>query len=340
MSKMNKNKIFTKLIVTLILGILSFYFGFKKCEITKELYTEKNSIDYRVYLKENPFFETSYLEKNKTYITSLIDYIEASFNYNINFSEMVSGSINYQIIAEITADKEGNNIGNYWTKRYELTEVETKEIKSKSQYLLSLNNKIEYNNYNDLINQFVKEYDLQAESNLKVALVVTGNVKGDKTAEEIPISSEVVLNVPLSKKAIEGKIVIENNNNNTAISQQQSKLENIQNLIKSLFVIDIFVFCYYLFKFIESSKTRKGIMSYRKKIEKILDEYDGIIARVKNVNIDNYVRIDVKLMDDLINVYNSIKEPINFWYGAEQSIFFIINNSSCYVYTIMKEVKS
>ena len=57
--------------------------GFKKCETSKHIYREDNSVDYKVFLKENGFFDKPYLEKNKTYITSLIDYIEFFLIYNI-----------------------------------------------------------------------------------------------------------------------------------------------------------------------------------------------------------------------------------------------------------------
>lgn len=338
MSKINKNKIIIKLIVIFILGILSFCFGFGKCNCTVYSCVENNSIDYKVYLKENSYFDTPYLEKNKTYITSLIDYIDTSFCYNIDFEEEVSGSVNYQIIAEIIADKSGNEIGNYWTKKYELTKLETKDINNKSEYVINLKNKIEYNKYNEILNGFIDEYNLQAESTLKVALVVDGSVKGNKTSEDINISSEVALIVPLSQKAIEGKIVIENNCQKN-INENQDKLENVRNIVKVLFFVEVFIFCYYLFLYLEDLKKRNRTMSYREKIRKIINEYDGIIARVENVNIDNYSRIDVRTMDDLINVYNSIRQPINFWYSNDKSIFFLINNSSCYIYTIIKEGK-
>ena len=79
------------------------------------------------------------------------------------------------------------------------------------------------------------------------------------------------------------------------------------------------------------------MMGYREKIKKITNDYDGIIIRVNNINIENYVRIDIKTVEDLINVYNNTREPINFWYSYEKSVFFIINNNTCYVYTIKKE---
>ena len=44
-------------------------------------YVENSSIDYKVYLKKNNYFDTPFLEKNKVYITSLIDYIDIDFSY-------------------------------------------------------------------------------------------------------------------------------------------------------------------------------------------------------------------------------------------------------------------
>ena len=38
-------------------------------------YTEKSSVDYGVYLKENGFYEENYVDKDYAYIASLIDKI-------------------------------------------------------------------------------------------------------------------------------------------------------------------------------------------------------------------------------------------------------------------------
>ena len=52
---------------------------------------------------------------------------------------------------------------------------------------------------------------MQAYSTLKIALVVKGKVQEESSGDDVDISSELILTVPLSKKAIEGKINIENN---------------------------------------------------------------------------------------------------------------------------------
>ena len=78
-------------------------------------YTESGNIDYDVYLKDNEFYDTDYLEKNQSYVASLIDKIIANFNYEI---EMDAENINYRYSysiksrLEIIDDTSGNKIYN------------------------------------------------------------------------------------------------------------------------------------------------------------------------------------------------------------------------------------
>ena len=52
-------------------------------------YEEKSNLDYKVYLKENQFYDTPYLPKDKKYISALINYIDSSFSYT--FKRVSSG---------------------------------------------------------------------------------------------------------------------------------------------------------------------------------------------------------------------------------------------------------
>ena len=128
MNKIRKRRFIIKLILLFLIGIGLFSVGFKQCESSKHIYRENNSVDYKVFLKENSFFEKPYLEKDKTYITSVIDYIESNFAYHVDFDETISGEISYQMMAEIKADKVNNDVGNYWTKLYTLTNSKTEKL--------------------------------------------------------------------------------------------------------------------------------------------------------------------------------------------------------------------
>ena len=57
-------------------------------------YDEKSDLDYKVYLKENDYFGR-YLGKNNQYIASLIDYVEADFNYKLSIDEKIDYSYYY-----------------------------------------------------------------------------------------------------------------------------------------------------------------------------------------------------------------------------------------------------
>ena len=336
-NKMKKRRFIVTLILLFIIGTAFFSLGFKKCETIKYAYRENNSVNYRVFLKENNFFEAPYLEKNKTYITSLIDYINADFSYNISFDERVTGPVYYKLIAEIRADKANNDVGNYWTKKYELKSQEISNINNKDSHVINVSETIDYNKYNDLLNSFISEYGVQAESTLRISLVVEGTVKGETTNQNMEIDSEVSLVVPLSKLAIEGKIETESNNNEKEVVKKVEEVQPFRKFFRVLFVIDLIMFLYNFIQYIRFLLTQNDNLSYRDKIKKINNDYEEIITKVKTVNTEDFAVIDVEAFDDLINVYNSIREPINFLYGNDESKFFIIKGNTCYMYTISKE---
>lgn len=333
--KIKKNKFIKLTIVLLVLEILFFFLGFKKGHNIKYSYQEDNSVDYNVFLKENNYFDKPFLEKNNTYITSLIDYIDATFSYKVNFNKKVSGSINYKLVAEIKADKANNETGTYWTKEYTLTPVQKSELLSTTSHSIELSENIDYNQYNDLLNNFIDDYKLQADSTLKIALIVNGTATIDNTKETMDIDSEVSLTMPLSKLAIEGKIETSNSNIEREIIANQESTP-MQVFFKILFFVGILIYCYYLKEYVKVVKSQNKSLTPQSRIRKINNEYDGIITKVKDAKFTKFVRIDVESFEDLVNVYDNIREPVNFYSDSEKAIYFIINNNSCYVYTINK----
>ena len=337
MNRIRKRRFIATLIILFVLGFVFFSIGYKDNQKITYAYKENNSVDYKVFLKPNYYFDKPYLEKNKTYITSLIDYIDTDFIYNIDFNEKVSGAIEYKLYAEIKADKNSNDIGNYWTKQYELTGKETNNIESKNSHKINLNYKIDYNKYNDILNSFIKEYGLQAESTLRVYMEILGNVKIDSTKEDLNINSKLALTVPLSKLAIEGKIETESNNNEKEIIRKVTEEEPYRNLAKVLFIIVILVFIYNLIKYVRFLASRNDHLNYRDRIKKINLDYEELITKVKSIDTSDFAVIDVETFDDLTNVYISVREPINFLFGNDESKYFIIKGNTCYMYTISKE---
>ena len=71
-------------ILLLFLGILCLFIGYNNKKTVSLKYRENNDIDYKVYLKDNEYFDSDYIDKGKTYITSLIDHIHIDYKYNID----------------------------------------------------------------------------------------------------------------------------------------------------------------------------------------------------------------------------------------------------------------
>ena len=101
-----------------LFGFYMYKSGFFEEKKQTLKYQENNDIDYNVYLKKNDFFETDHLEKNKTYITSLIDHINVDYKYNIQFDYPVEGEYKYYIYA-VVESKKSNSEDKYWSKEYQ-----------------------------------------------------------------------------------------------------------------------------------------------------------------------------------------------------------------------------
>lgn len=83
-------------------------------------YEENSNLDYKVYLKENEFYDTPYLEKDKKYISALIKYIDSSFYYTFKSEKALNLNYNYFIDAKLSInDPSGENI---YEKIYTLLE--------------------------------------------------------------------------------------------------------------------------------------------------------------------------------------------------------------------------
>ena len=139
------------IIITAIIGLLTIFAYFAKGKDHYIKYNENSQIDYKVYLKENDFYDKNYLEKGKGYIASLIDSISTNFTYNIKFSEEISYKYSYRIAVEVDV-QDGKNDSNI----YHFTENLVEHNLSSNTGNLDINEDIviKYENYNNIISRF------------------------------------------------------------------------------------------------------------------------------------------------------------------------------------------
>lgn len=298
-------------------------------------YNETSNLDYRVYLKENNFYDTDYLGKNKVYIANLIDNIEINFRYNYNIVEPANVDFTYNVVAKLTiADGSGKN--NYYEKEYVLLANKTASIKNNTFYNLNEKVKIDYSYYNSLANSFKQQYGVDTTSNLTVYLKV--NKKTDiANASNAYENSTMYVKIPLSEKAINIELNYRDiNNSNYIIQGVDSKTDNIIfGVLSVLSIIVALVFAIKIIRLLTLLRGKKSI--YDKYVEKILNEYDRLIVENgTGPDTKNNKVIKISRFEELLDVRDNLKLPIMYYVITKHTkcCFYIKHNDDLYLMTI------
>ena len=298
-------------------------------------YNETSNLDYKVYLKENNFYDTNYLGKNKVYIANLIDNIEVNFRYNYYIEEPTNVDFNYSIVAKLTID-DGTSKNNYFEKEYELLSNKRYELKSGKNYNLDEKVKIDYAYYNGLANSFKQQYGVDTTSNLTVYLKV--NKKTDiENSQNNYENSTMYVKIPLSEKAINIELNYQDiNNSNYIIQETDSKVDNIIfGILATLTFIAALVFAIQIIRLLTLLRGKKSI--YDKYVEKILNEYDRLIVENgTGPNLNDCKVIKISKFEELLDVRDNLKLPIMYYVVTKHTkcCFYIKHNDDLYLLTI------
>ncbi len=310
--------------------------------IDKEIvvnYSEKSNIDFKVYLKDNSFFETPYLEKNRTYIASLIDYILIDYDYTLDVSDNVSGTYSYYIKGTVSANK-SNSKDYYWSKDYLLSEKITKEYTDTNQVKIDAETKVNYQVYNNLLNDFKSQYGVTMDGVLNVSLVIENTISSDIVERNIEKDSNVELNIPLTTLTVEVPIETSDlNNEGTLISETIKQNVFYFTVIKylgySCFGLSFILFIILMLLVIFNSKNGN---KYNKILRKILKTYDNIIVNASDLpNMDELSIVSVTSFDELIDAHGEVRKPINYVDLSDRAVFVLINDGMAWRFDLMKD---
>ena len=322
----------------LIIGIILIIMGLNDKKMVNLSYEESNKINYNVYLKDNPFFNTPYLGEGRTYIASLIDYLDIFYHYDISYNRKLTGTYKYKYVAIVRANKK-DTAGYYWEKEYDLTEEKTANIKNNINVSIDDNVKVKYSTYNEILNEFKKTYGISTDGELRVVMKISYNAKFKEVNRPVNITSEIGLSIPLLEQALDVSIVKDAAHDNNILSFEEKSDRPAFTIFKVTGVILIIVS---ILGFIDVTKTNlifKKYNLYEIELDNILKKYDSIIANVKEkTNINDFKKIEVNTFDELLDVYNEVRMPINFFKDKSnnESLFIIINDNIAWLYILKK----
>lgn len=336
-----KNTIFSFLCAIIIISIISLSFFFIFLEKNQDhyvTYNEDSNIDYKVYLKENDFFERDYLGTNKQYIASLINYIDANFKYNLSLNEE---NIEYKYLYRIEADVDVKHKGtenSLFNKNKTL--LDKKEINSTNQQVtIDEDIKIDYNYYNDLIKKFVNTYgldDIESTLTINMYINVVGSCEDfDENAEKESVMS---LSIPLTTKTV--SIDLSNNlinsTNNVMKCNKTNSHHEIFIIISIVFAIIDLILIVNMFKYIVKTRTAENI--YEKELKNILNNYSSYIQTLSSdFNFNEYQLLKLDTFTDMLEIRDTIRQPILMKENEEKTgAYFVIpsNTKILYVYRL------
>ena len=161
-------------------------------------YQENSSLDYKVYLKDNDFYDNEYLDKNMVYVASLIDKIDVDFDYIFRIDKKSNIDFEYDIVGKLViGDTANKNV--FFEKEYVLLENTKDSMTKDGLHEINKSVSIDYGQYNDLANQFKSKYGVDTDSKLIVYLNIHEKSKDNANFAN---NSNMSLTIPLSLKAI------------------------------------------------------------------------------------------------------------------------------------------
>ena len=320
------------LILGLIICLFKAFDYTQKEEIT---YRETSTVNYKVYLKDNNFYETQYLEDGMAYVASLIDKIHINYDYLLTSNTKDAIDINYKIVAKLTIGSQ-NNSKVFFEKEYDLTDLVKDKMINSNSYHINREAIIDYNYYNDLANEFRASYAVNTVSNLEVQLRVEEK-NSENNNHKMNNSSVTSLTIPLSEQEINIAMKEKQVNDvKTLIEESKYYVKSeefyiISGVLLALLLTQItFLIRYFI-------KKHRKLSKYDKYIKRLLTGYDRIIVEVKTPhNKDRYEIIRVNDFQELIDVRDNTKEHINYYVVEEHKKceFYVTNDKDLYLYEV------
>ena len=303
-------------------------------------YNEKGNIDYKVYLKDNDYYNQPYLNKGMQYIASLINTIGLDFNYEIHSTEDLDYNYKYKVTADLLVT-DRNDPSKVVYERPE-TLIEEKEVDVKdNNFVINEDVDIDYGKYNEYVNSFKSDYALNVESNLVITLDVITTGKADNVDKPLNTNNDLTITIPLSEQTVDIAMETEELNkqgslggtNSLTIESPIILVSGIVFAIASLILLIIAIYLYV------TSREEKDI--YEKEIKRLLKTYDRLIVTSQRPNIKekdfaNVIR--VTSIDELVDAYETTKKPIIYYevIPGEKSFFVIMNEDTLYKLTITR----
>lgn len=350
---MKKIKLDSKTIKKIVISVLLFFalvvqisflsYLFKAISPNKSKkdilmsYTQSGNLDYKVYLKENEFIDSEYLNAGEAYILDLIDYIQITSLYDFKSTTKTNVVGTNKMVAKLkvyykeSTDK--NNNPEVMNKEKTLDEkimnFTSDKYAAAGSYVLHLNE------YLDKLKDFQSKVKIAVDGYLEISFVNDFNGKVGGASYNDSYSS--TLKIPLSQSVI--KIENAKKNPKTKNVYEGDLVKTNKTVMTYIVVANIVTFiiiCVLLKQlFAFTNKTE-----YERELSKILRNYDDIIVNTSTmVNEKDYRIIKIEEFKEMLNLSRELLLPIMNYEvkKGEETSFYITKDGILYIYSLISK---
>ena len=301
-------------------------------------YNETSSLDYRICLVENDYFNDRCLGPDVTqYVASLIDYVEAEFKYNFDASDLIDYEYTYHITARLIATEKNAPDKVLIDELEQLTEPQTVTMEDSSGFLLNEELIIDYGRYNNIMVNFRRDYALLFDSNIIIELHVSVQGNNARIVDDISSEQTMSMTIPLSEQTINIEVDYEGVNDHKYFESEDTNvlvtgLFYLLALVCFLVVADILIKIYKLVSRVSFNKS-----TYKKTLDKIMREYGQVIVETNTIpDVPKEKIYKIISFEEIIDLHTVLQKPILFMkIHNEKSCFMISDGDDNYQY-IMK----
>lgn len=305
-----------------ILSAISYAIYYNKDQVYYVEYNETSSVDYKVNLLENDFYDEPSLGMGQAYVASLIDTIEADISYRMHITKpdveyQYSYSSDVRLI--VNYEKEDKVI---YEKVFPLDEEKTYVQPQGKDLVLNEQVEVNYGEYNEIVSRFVEACDLvdETESMLTINMYVKVTGRCQDLASESLESYVVSINVPLTTKVSDVEIT-------SNIPDTESKmLACLDESVNKDFFKWMTVICLVLdvaaiaVLVIFMMKTRNNYMNFTRKVGKLVSNYRSYIQKIKGeMDLRNSKVIEVTAFTEMLEIRDTIQKPILMQEDADKT---------------------
>ena len=297
-------------------------------------YLTQGGFNYTVEYKDNNFYSNeTYNDSSKVELPGkLINKINVNFDYHLNFSDAVKSDIIYSVNTRLVVEDKLN-------KSYPIETNQIDDFQGKS-YDLNYIAEIDYSHYKEIYNEYINEMG-EAYSG-KAYLLIEFTILNKVTYQELDSKDSNIIKaiIPISEDLISITKNSDINTNKKYIEKvrDNSALNNYYS-ISSLFMWIISLLLIFSFSLYHSKSLEEG-SPFKRKVSKILREYDSIIVEVKRLpNLEDLTVIETTTFSELLDAQSSLEMPINYKLEKNIAKFVIVKDNLAYCYYIKENKK-